>query len=1511
MAAHIRPNRLDVNDRFPMLGFTIRTDSPPRVAEVVLATDPELFTAKVRRTSANFYTSREHGLLSLPRGEAVYVVRPDVLARFIHANRLYFGLATAAAPAAADWQVDLTPTAQSPYVSLTGLTDRALRRVRMYPSRNGGSYGANGSPSVLQWAGDRAQPGTTPAGPVTPPASATSPPGPAATTPAPSGEVPYDDGFGPLPPLRPAGESPDTKPATGPPPAAQQGYDRSWSRTFELDPDTVGIDEPVSEGEDTPRAMALGNRPRALTAAEYSGVTKIMPSPAYTDGRRGQSIDRIVIHITGAPQSRYIGSHFAREDADTSAHYMVDQNGDIIQFVREQDTAWHAKGANRRSIGIEHVAIQQGGARYEQRDGSVKTFPYTPPTDAEYQASAALVAHLCRTYALTPDRTAIIGHREADPGTTHTSCPDGAWDWDRYMALVAKKYAVLPATQAMGSALSLGVDPERMGIDGPACSAGPGPSTAAALDLTAGEYDRVSRIAPSPAFTAGRNGTPIDRIVIHITDAPTTSSTVNHFTQAGANSSAHYLVGQDGELVQFVSEADTAWHAKGVNRRSIGIEHVAVKQGGATYGGTTFPFLPPTDVQYGESAALVAQLCQKYGLATDRTTIIGHREADPGTTHTSCPDGAWNWDHFMRLVTTGASSSQPAAQALGLPAHARRRLTAVTMDAATISVSRDQRRITAPHVDTVSPLGSLAIETLLAANPMLKALVVTVRAAVEASGVSIGIGPQVSAGLLAGGGLGAGIIFAPGNVLGVYGQAEISAGLIASIGASVQMTVVNGGTDAFSGVSYAAAVSGGEGLTGGAAALFDDRLRFVGVTLQVGVGAGLSPIDIYTSVQSAVSSQLGFAAAGAGAARAAALGVSGDLVEIKYRVFIPAPVVRGPLSDYDLGPIASGEDFSGDGRPFSYDEGTSRAEITATLMLDAAGGISDLTTVDRRWGESKTYDSSYTYHVDDKPDWWRDRQAGLQPLRTATLPVTDDNLSISRGAPTLTRQILAVTSQSAVVSIHVAGALPLISGSPDIDADVSIYLKRGPGGEIKAMVVGDHDGFPCHELYINRQRVHVHDPVAKGYDPTSLLPPTDVKIDTGWISVPKIIPAGALGLARTARALDAEDWSINWDDVFVVGQPTNHSCWATAAAMIDGWRRRQSVSVDSIAEFDNLSTRNGLPPASSARFAEAIGFTVHPNACYTPEGFRDLLEANGPVWVAAKVPGLHAIVVTGLYRKDGQYYVRITDPWDRVAGVPGAPGAYAATPSTGSRYILSYDGFAAEFEAAGDTDFAQLLHTGGTYGHLINRDSATGAGYAFAYGAKSPAAGAAADGAGDSRLGPGTSLTRVTSEKNGRRYDLAQLAGFVDPPNALAGGAGMPPLPGRRVVLDDWPYIDGPSGRTQAGVGIDWQYRNGAVGEITISPLDGQVLDGWTALVRADITPGASTSDRAGLTVRVTTTFSLPGEEDQIAVTDVLLSGDGRQSTIHGADRAPEPATTSRGADDGASAATQPQLVTA
>jgi hypothetical protein len=230
---------------------------------------------------------------------------------------------------------------------------------------------------------------------------------------------------------------------------------------------------------------------------------------------------------------------------------------------------------------------------------------------------------------------------------------------------------------------------------------------------------------------------------------------------------------------------------------------------------------------------------------------------------------------------------------------------------------------------------------------------------------------------------------------------------------------------------------------------------------------------------------------------------------------------------------------------------------------------------------------------------------------------------------------------------------------------------------------------------------------------------------------------------------------------------------------------------------------------------------------------------------------------------------------------------------------MSWDDFTNEFEAAGDIDRIQLLHANGTHGHTINRGSAAQAGYAQAL-----------QGA-DDRLGPGTSLTRRETAQTGRRYDLAQLSGMVAP--NMVPAVVVSPMAGQRVVLSDWPYVEGAGGRTQAPVAIDWQYGAGCVGNIAIAPADGQVFDGWSVAVKADICPGESRADRAELKVRVMTTFT-QGQTSEVAVSEVMLSGDGRASTQHGADQAPAapslPSSQPAGAG-GNGAATQPQLVNA
>jgi N-acetyl-anhydromuramyl-L-alanine amidase AmpD len=149
-----------------------------------------------------------------------------------------------------------------------------------------------------------------------------------------------------------------------------------------------------------------------------------------------QSFDLIVIHCTdGGPKAENTAamfatpSHVRRPPVASNAHFVVGQDGTVIQCVDLGAVAYHAHAANRRSVGIEHCARTPGELRADD--------PGLPPSLAQYMASARLVAWLCRAAGIPMDRDHILGHAEADPATTHTRCPLGCgWAWDRYLVMV-------------------------------------------------------------------------------------------------------------------------------------------------------------------------------------------------------------------------------------------------------------------------------------------------------------------------------------------------------------------------------------------------------------------------------------------------------------------------------------------------------------------------------------------------------------------------------------------------------------------------------------------------------------------------------------------------------------------------------------------------------------------------------------------------------------------------------------------------------------------------------------------------------------------------------------------------------------------------------------------------------------------------------------------------------------------------------------------------------------------
>ena len=155
----------------------------------------------------------------------------------------------------------------------------------------------------------------------------------------------------------------------------------------------------------------------------------------YRKGRK-DDVSAIVIHITsGHPNALPVAQMWQQVSHKSSAHFVIGQDGTVIQAIDTEDTAWHAHNANSSSVGIEHCAREPHESGFPQGD------PGLPPSLALYQASAQLVAWLLKQYGLPCDRDHVKGHCEIDTITTHTGCPNSVWDWDSYMALVSAAFA--------------------------------------------------------------------------------------------------------------------------------------------------------------------------------------------------------------------------------------------------------------------------------------------------------------------------------------------------------------------------------------------------------------------------------------------------------------------------------------------------------------------------------------------------------------------------------------------------------------------------------------------------------------------------------------------------------------------------------------------------------------------------------------------------------------------------------------------------------------------------------------------------------------------------------------------------------------------------------------------------------------------------------------------------------------------------------------------------------------
>ncbi|AHG42678.1 N-acetyl-anhydromuranmyl-L-alanine amidase [Pseudomonas syringae CC1557] len=174
------------------------------------------------------------------------------------------------------------------------------------------------------------------------------------------------------------------------------------------------------------------------SASGWCAGVQHCPSPNF-NARPDGEISLLVIHNISLPPAQFktgkVQAFFQNRlditehpyfagiaDLRVSAHFLIERDGDVIQFVSCLDRAWHAgvssfhgrEGCNDFSIGIELEGTDE-----------------QPFSEAQYHALIDLTRQLRKAFIeITPER--ICGHSDIAPG--RKTDPGPCFDWARFRA---------------------------------------------------------------------------------------------------------------------------------------------------------------------------------------------------------------------------------------------------------------------------------------------------------------------------------------------------------------------------------------------------------------------------------------------------------------------------------------------------------------------------------------------------------------------------------------------------------------------------------------------------------------------------------------------------------------------------------------------------------------------------------------------------------------------------------------------------------------------------------------------------------------------------------------------------------------------------------------------------------------------------------------------------------------------------------------------------------------------
>ena len=146
------------------------------------------------------------------------------------------------------------------------------------------------------------------------------------------------------------------------------------------------------------------------------------PSPNHGPRPDGRPIDMLVLHYTGMRTAEAALRRLCDPQAEVSAHYLIDEDGTVLQLVEEARRAWHAgqgywageSDINSGSIGIE--LVNPGHA-----------FGYRAFPEAQMQALEGVCLEILARQPIPAHR--VLGHSDVAPDRKED--PGELFDWSR------------------------------------------------------------------------------------------------------------------------------------------------------------------------------------------------------------------------------------------------------------------------------------------------------------------------------------------------------------------------------------------------------------------------------------------------------------------------------------------------------------------------------------------------------------------------------------------------------------------------------------------------------------------------------------------------------------------------------------------------------------------------------------------------------------------------------------------------------------------------------------------------------------------------------------------------------------------------------------------------------------------------------------------------------------------------------------------------------------------------